>query len=99
LEVYGYRAGRFAVVTDVHEIPEAAFAALAGVEVLVLSALRYRPHPTHLNFEQAIAAAARVGARRTIFTHIAHEVDHAHPRLPLPAGVEIGYDGLVVDFD
>lgn len=99
LEVYGYRVGRFAVVTDVDEIPEAAFAALAGVEVLVLSALRYRPHPTHFSFEQAIAAAARIGARRTVFTHIAHEIDHGDVRVPLPAGVEIGYDGLVVDLD
>ena len=98
MEVYGYRVGPFAVVTDVHEIPEAGFAALAGVEVLVLSALRYRPHPTHFNLEQALAAAARIGARRTIFTHIAHEIDHANLRLPLPAGIEIGHDGLVVDF-
>ena len=99
LQVYGYRVGRFAVVTDVDEIPEASFATLAGVEVLVLSALRYRPHPTHFSLEQAIAAAARIGARRTVFTHIAHEIDHGDVRVPLPAGVEIGYDGLVVDCD
>jgi phosphoribosyl 1,2-cyclic phosphate phosphodiesterase len=98
LEVYGYRVGPFALVTDVSEIPEASYATLAGVEVLVLSALRYRPHPTHFNLEQALDAAARVGARRTILTHIAHEIDHANLRVSLPAGVEIGYDGLVVDF-
>jgi len=97
MPVLGYRLGPFAVVTDVHRIPEEGFARLAGVEVLVLSALRYRPHPTHFNFEQAIAVAARIGARRTIFTHLAHDVDHGAPQIALPAGVEIGWDGLVVE--
>lgn len=97
MPVLGFRIGPFAVVTDVHFIPEESFARLAGVEVLVLSALRYRPHPTHFNIDQAIAAAARVGARRTLFTHIAHDVGHAALERELPAGVEIGHDGLVVE--
>ena len=97
MPVLGYRIGPFAVVTDVQRIPEASFALLAGVEVLVLSALRYRSHPTHFNIDQAVAAAARIGARRTIFTHIAHDVDHGALAGELPAGVEIGYDGLVVE--
>ncbi|HSM15116.1 MAG TPA: MBL fold metallo-hydrolase [Thermoanaerobaculia bacterium] len=98
MEVFGYRIGPFAVVTDVSRIPDEGYAALDGVEVLVLSALRYTPHPTHYSIEQAIEVAGRIGARRTLFTHIAHEVDHGNLRVPLPAGVEIGYDGLVVDF-
>jgi phosphoribosyl 1,2-cyclic phosphate phosphodiesterase len=98
MEVFGYRIGPFAVVTDVSRIPDQGYAALDGVEVLVLSALRYTPHPTHYSIEQAIEVAGRIGARRTLFTHIAHEVDHGNLRVPLPAGVEIGYDGLVVDF-
>ncbi len=97
MPVLGYRLGPFAVVTDVHHIPEESFARLAGVEVLVLSALRYRPHPTHFNFEQAIAVAARIGARRTVFTHVAHDVDHGAPLVALPEGVEIGWDGLVME--
>lgn len=97
MRVYGYRIGDFAVVTDVNRIPEATFGALAGVRTLVLSALRYSAHPTHYNFEEAIGVAARIGAERTIFTHIAHEVDHARLRVELPPGVEVGYDGLVVD--
>jgi phosphoribosyl 1,2-cyclic phosphate phosphodiesterase len=99
LEVYGYRFGRFAYVTDVSFVPEESFALLAGVEVLVLGALRYRPHTTHFTFEEAFVAAARIGARRTLLTHIAHDVDHAAPALRLPPGVEIGYDGLVVELD
>lgn len=99
LEVFGYRFGRFAYVTDCSLIPEASFALLAGVEILVLDALRYRPHPTHFTVEEAVAAAARIGARRTILTHLAHDIDHDAPETPLPAGVEFGYDGLAFDVD
>lgn len=99
MPVYGWRIGPFAVVTDVNFIPQESWRALEGVEVLVISALRYRPHPTHWSVEESIAAARRIGARRTLLTHIAHDVDHADPRVALPPGVEIGHDGLVVDLD
>lgn len=99
IEVFGYRVGDFAVVTDANEIPEAGFAALAGIRLLVLSALRYRPHPTHFSIAEACAVAERIGAERTLLTHIAHDVDHGDVRIPLPTGVEIGYDGLIVDLD
>lgn len=97
MEVFGYRIGGFAVVTDVNRIPEESLALLAGVELLVLSALRYRPHPTHFTLEEACAVARQIGARRTLFTHIAHDVDHGDVRVALPPGVEIGFDGLVVE--
>ncbi len=94
MEVFGYRTGGFAYVTDCNQIPEASFRLLEGVEILVLDALRHRPHPTHFSVEEAIEVARRIGARRTIFTHMTHDVDHDDP---LPAGVEFGYDGLVFD--
>lgn len=94
MEVFGYRTGGFAYVTDCNRIPEESYRLLEGVEVLVLDALRHRPHSTHFSIEQAIEAARRIGARRTIFTHMTHEVDHDDP---LPAGMELGYDGLVFD--
>lgn len=97
LEVLGFRVGRFAVVTDVSSIPAASYDALEGVDVIVLSALRYRPHPTHFSLDEAIAAARRIGARRTILTHLAHDVDHTDVRVELPPGVELGHDGLVVE--
>jgi phosphoribosyl 1,2-cyclic phosphate phosphodiesterase len=99
MEVLGFRIGGFALVTDVNEIPPSSFERLAGVETLVLSALRYAPHPTHYNLEEAFAVAARIGARRTLLTHLAHEVDHADLRFELPEGVELAHDGLVVDLD
>lgn len=99
MPVHGYRLGRFALVTDVNRIPEESFELLDGLDLLVLSALRYRPHPTHFSIDEAVEIAARVGAGRTVFTHIAHEVDHGALLRELPAGVELGYDGLVVELD
>lgn len=99
MPVYGYRIGGFAVVTDVNRIPEESFARLAGVDTLVLSALRYTPHSTHYTVEEAIDVAERIGARRTLLTHIAHEIEHGRPRVALPPGVEFGYDGCIVDLD
>ncbi len=97
LEVFGYRVGRFACVTDVSSIPPASARLLEGLDLLVLSALRYRPHPTHFTIAEAVEAARRIGAKRTLFTHIAHDVDHGRLEVELPRGIEIGHDGLVVE--
>lgn len=99
MEVLGYRIGAFACVTDVSSIPEASYALLAGLDLLILSALRYRRHPTHFTVVEAVAAARRIGARRTLFTHIAHDIDHGNLEVELPDGIEIGHDGLVVELD
>jgi phosphoribosyl 1,2-cyclic phosphate phosphodiesterase len=96
MEVFGYRVGGFAYVTDCNVIPEASLRLLDGVEVLVLDALRHRPHSTHFSVQEALDVAARIGPRRTILTHMAHEVDHDDP---LPPGVEFGYDGLIFNAD
>jgi phosphoribosyl 1,2-cyclic phosphate phosphodiesterase len=63
----------------------------------VIDALRHRPHPTHLTVAQAVEVAARVGAERTLLTHIAHDLGHAETSARLPPGVELAYDGLVVE--
>lgn len=94
MPVTGYRIGDFAYLTDCNGIPEATMGSMRGLDVLVLGALRYRSHPTHFTVEEALTVAARIGAERTIFTHLAHEVDHAAPAVELPDSVELGYDGL-----
>lgn len=99
LEVTAFRIGSFAYVTDCSEIPAPSRELLVGVEVLILGALRYHPHPTHFSIPEAIEAARGLGARRTIFTHLAHEVDYARPEVDLPPGMELGYDGLVLELD
>ena len=94
LEVYGYRLGGFAYVTDCHLIPEDSFALLDGVEVLILDALRWAPpHPTHFTIPEAVAAARRIGARQTYLTHLTHDVDAAAARR-LPEGIDFAHDGL-----
>jgi len=97
LPVLGFRVGDFAYCTDVSEIPAASWPLLANLDVLVLDALRMRPHPTHFNLEQAVEHARRIGARQTYFTHIAHELGHAETNATLAAGMALGHDGLVIN--
>ena len=97
LPILGYRIGGFAYLTDVSAIPEESYALLCDLEVLVLSALRHRPHPTHLHLAAALEEAARIGAARTLFTHIAHELEHAAVAPTLPPGIELAYDGLCLE--
>lgn len=96
LPVLGYRVGRIAYCTDVSRVPEDSLRLLRDLDVLILGALRRRPHPTHFNLEQAVEQAERIGARRTFFTHIAHELPHAATNAELPHGMELAYDGLAV---
>jgi len=96
LDIVGYRFGRTAYLTDVSDIPEKSFALLEGLDHLVLSALRYKPHPSHATVEQALNWARRIGARNTWLTHIAHELGHEATNRSLPEGVALAYDGLNV---
>ena len=94
LDIDGFHFGRVAYLTDVSEIPEASFALLEGLDCVILSALRHKPHPSHATIEQAVGWARRIGARRTWFTHIAHELPHAETNRALPEGMALAYDGL-----
>lgn len=97
--ILGYRIGSFAYLTDCSAIPDASWPLLAGVRTLVLDALRDRPHKTHFTVSEAVDASARIGAERTYFTHISHELSHADTCARLPGGMELAYDGLVLDID
>lgn len=94
--ISGFRFGNAAYLTDVSAIPDASFALLEGVEVMVLSALRHAPHPSHATLEQARGWAERIGARQTWFTHIAHELGHEETNRTLPAQMRLAHDGLSV---
>ena len=94
--VLGFRIGAFAYLTDVNAIPASSLALLDGVDTLVLDGLRRDEHPTHFTFDQATDVARRVGARDTVFVHMTHSVLHAEDDATLPAGVRLGYDGLVL---
>ncbi len=98
-DVLAFRVGPIAYVTDAKSLSESAFAALAGVRVLVLNALLHRVHPTHLSISEAVAVAQRIGAERTFLTHLTHESFHVDLAAELPAGICPAYDGLVIDVD
>jgi phosphoribosyl 1,2-cyclic phosphate phosphodiesterase len=96
LPILGYRFGNAASCTDVSSIPESSFELLEGLDVLVLSALRHAPHPSHANLEQAVRWAMRIDARETWFTHISHELGHAETNARLPEGMALAHDGLTI---
>ena len=94
--ILGVRLGAFAYLTDCSRIPDESWTLLEALDVVVLDALRERPHPTHFSLSEAIEAAHRIGARRTYFTHMCHDLGHAATCARLPAGMELAYDGLVI---
>jgi phosphoribosyl 1,2-cyclic phosphate phosphodiesterase len=96
MEIAGFRFGSAAYLTDVSAIPEDSFALLEGLDHVVLSALRYKPHPSHATVAQALGWAERIGAGHTWLTHIAHELGHEDTNRKLPAGVRLAYDGLTL---
>ena len=95
--ILGYRVGSFAYLTDCNLIPDTSWPLLEGVRTLVLDALRERPHSTHFSVSEAVDAAARIGADHTYFTHICHDLPHAETCARLPRGVELAYDGQVLE--
>ena len=95
--IYGFRFGGVAYLTDHNEIPESSMRLLQGLDVLFLDALRHRPHPTHTTVAVAIERAKAIGAKRTFFTHMCHDVSHAATEAALPEGIFLAYDGLEIE--
>ncbi len=93
MPVLGFRVGPFAYCTDVNFISDESYTLLSGVDTLIIDALQWKTHATHFTIEEAMAAARRIGARRTLFTHISHQVGHAETSTRLPEGFELSYDG------
>ena len=97
LPVLGFRIGSFAYLTDCNAIPDESWPLLDGVRTIVLDALRQRPHSTHFSVAEAVDVVTRLGTERAYFTHICHDLPHAETCAQLPDGVELAYDGLVID--
>jgi phosphoribosyl 1,2-cyclic phosphate phosphodiesterase len=98
-EIYGFRFGSAAYLTDHSEIPEASFARLQGLDILFLDALRHKPHPTHSTVENSLRIVERVKPKRAFFTHICHDLPHEATNATLPPNVRLSYDGMKLDFE
>ena len=92
----GYRFGPLAYASDVSGLEEKAFVALEGTNLWILDALRYTPHPTHINVETALAWIARIGPRHAVLTNLHLDIDYETLKRELPAGIEPAYDGLTL---
>ena len=99
LPILGFRFGNFAYLTDCNRIPDEAWPLVDGVEFLVLDALRDEPHETHFTLGEAVAAVERIAPHRAYFTHMTHDLPHARTNARLPNGIELAYDGLVLDIE
>jgi phosphoribosyl 1,2-cyclic phosphate phosphodiesterase len=86
-----------AYCTDVSGIPPESWPLLRGVRTLVLDALRHRKHPTHYTLQEAVSIADQVGAQRTLFVHMAHDLPHEATNASLPDTMRLAYDGLVLE--
>ncbi|MGI9101598.1 MAG: MBL fold metallo-hydrolase [Terriglobales bacterium] len=98
-EICGFRFGAAAYLTDFSDIPEASMDLLRGLDVLILDALRHKPHPTHSTVANSVALGERLKAKRLFFTHIAHDLAHEATNATLPPHVRLSYDGLKLEFE
>jgi phosphoribosyl 1,2-cyclic phosphate phosphodiesterase len=98
-EIYGYRFGDAAYLTDFSEIPEASFQQLKDLDILFLDALRHKPHPTHSTVENSLRIVERLKPKRAFFTHICHDLPHEATNATLPSNVRLSYDGMKLDFE
>lgn len=99
LDIYGYRIENIAYITDCSFIPEETFKKLEGIDLIIIGALRYRPHPTHMNIEQAVKTIKKLNVSRAYLTHLSHEIEHNKVSRELPDNIFLAYDGLKVELE
>jgi len=98
-EIYGFRIGSAAYLTDFSAIPEDSFAQLEDLDILFLDALRHKPHPTHSTVENSLTIVKRLKPCRAFFTHICHDLAHEETNASLPPNVRLAHDGLKLEFE
>jgi len=96
-QVTGYRFNKLAYVTDVSQIPQDSMDKLMGLDLLIIDALRNIPHEKHFSIEQAISIVSKLKPKKTLFTHIAHDIEYEETNNMLPSGIKLAYDGLSVE--
>ncbi len=98
-EIYGFRFGSAAYLTDFSDVPETSLAQLRGLDILFLDALRHKPHPTHSTVENSLRIVEQVNPKRAFFTHICHDLPHEATNATLPPNVRLSYDGMKLEFE
>jgi phosphoribosyl 1,2-cyclic phosphate phosphodiesterase len=98
-EIYGYRFGSAAYLTDFSDIPESSMTRLSGLDILFLDALRHKPHPTHSTVENSLRIVRQLKPKRAFFTHICHDLPHEETNATLPPDVRLSYDGMKLEFE
>jgi len=97
LPIFGFRLGNFAYCTDVSEVPMESYRLLKNLNILVLGALRHRPHPTHFTLSEAVTIAKKIGAVKTYLVHMSHELSHSSMVSHLSTDIQPAYDGLEIE--
>lgn len=98
-EIFAFRFGTAAYVTDFSDIPEESLKQLEGLDVLFLDALRHKPHPTHSSLSNSLTVVERLKPKRAYFTHISHDLGHEATNATLPEGVRLSHDGMKLEFE
>ncbi len=98
--ILGFKFGELlAYMTDCSRVPEETMEEVRGTPVIIIDALRYRPHTTHFSVDQALEVLKELCPRRALLTHLSHSMDYRRLRAELPGWVEPAYDGLVIDLE
>jgi phosphoribosyl 1,2-cyclic phosphate phosphodiesterase len=97
--IFGYRIGKMAYLTDCSGIPERSIRKLKGLDLFIIGALRYTPHPAHFSVDQAIEAIRKVEPKLAVFTHMGHELEYEELSRQLPEGIMPAYDGMEFELD
>jgi phosphoribosyl 1,2-cyclic phosphate phosphodiesterase len=98
-EIFAFRFGSAAYVTDFSDIPEESLKELEGLDILFLDALRHKPHPTHSSLSNSLALVERLKPQRAYFTHISHDLGHEATNATLPENVRLSHDGMKLEFE
>ncbi|MBI5875625.1 MAG: MBL fold metallo-hydrolase [Deltaproteobacteria bacterium] len=96
MQIFGFRINNFAYITDCSQIPDDSKKMLDNLDVLILGALRHKPHPTHFSIQEAVQIGAELKSKRVILTHLSHNLDYSETNKSLPQGFELAYDGMEI---
>lgn len=97
MQILGFRIGGLAYITDCSQIPDDSKKMLDNLDVLILGALRHKPHPTHFSIQEAVQIGAELKSKRVILTHLSHNLDYSETNKALPDGFELAYDGMEIE--